>query len=503
MNLSLLELSKISKSMAGREILRDVDLAIRPGQGHILIGENGAGKSTICKIIGGELPFDSGELRFAGRACSFTNPRMARQLGIRTVSQEAMIFPHLSVAENIFIGQEPSLPWFPPLMDKHLMFSSCHRFFREHGFNLDPDLPMRCLGLGEQRLVEILRAAMCGPRLIAVDEATASLSEPEKHSIFRLLRALMACGVSVLLVTHCLEDLRHFGDWVTVLKEGRVAAGGPLNELALPEIIRLMARERAPGNYPKLRCRSGRVLLEARNISRPPALDSIDLILHSGEVLGLAGLLGSGRTALARALVGIDRTTGGEILIDGRRVSLNNPSDAVRAGMCYLTEDSRGKGLFLSLNVPANITITDMDRVRDGFFLNLYREELLAKGYIDELCIGLPNPRASTAQLSGGNQQKVALAKWLYRRARIFVLDEPTKGLDFETKCDFYNIINELTRCGAGVVFISSDLQELRGMSDRIMVLYSGRLAGELPAEEATEERLLLLATGGHVHPVG
>ena len=492
-----MELLQIRKYLGGRLVLDQVDLAIHPGQSHMLMGENGAGKSTICKIASGDLSPDAGEIRVDGVRKVFTDPREASLCGIRCVHQEQMVFPELTVAENIFIGLERNLSWLPVLLDQRRMFEDCVRVFRELHLRLDPNAPMGRLGLGEQRMVEIVRAAMVNPRLIVVDEATASLSEPDRQNIFALLRMLMARGAGVLLVTHRLQDLRHFGDYVTVLKEGRVAAAGSLAALDLPEVVRLMAHDKPVSAYPKLRRKPGRTLLEVKALSRAPILEGIDLTLHRGEVVGLAGLMGSGRTALARTMAGIDRATGGEILIDGRRIRLRDPSDAVRLGMCYVTEDSRGKGLFLSLNVPANITITDIDRVRDGFFLNLYREELLAKGFIDELRIGLPNPDAPASLLSGGNQQKVALAKWLYRCARIFILDEPTRGLDVETKLDFYNIINELTRCGAGVILISSDLQELQGMSDRILVMYGGSLAGELPREQATEEHILFLAMGG------
>lgn len=492
-----LELRKIDKLLAGRLVLSQVDLELQAGRCHVLIGENGAGKSTICRIIAGDLRPDAGEMLLDGRPVAFSSPREANRHGIKSIYQEQMIFPHLSVAANICIGQEPSMAWLPLLIDERRIYRSCLSFFEELGIRLDPHMPMSRLGMGEQRLVEILRAAMAKPRAIVLDEATASLAEPERQAIFRLLTALMARGMGVLFVTHRLDDLRSFGDSVTVLKEGKVAASGALAGIGLPEVVKLMARDRPVTSYPKLPCKPGRVLLQTRALSRRPTVEDIDLSLRSGEVLGLAGLMGSGRTALARTLVGIDPPSSGEVFIDGKRVRLRNPSDAVKLGMCYVTEDPKGKGLFLSLNVPANITITDIDRIRDRFFLNLYREELLARGYIEELHIGLPEPQALAAKLSGGNQQKVALAKWLYRCARIFVLDEPTKGLDLETKMDFYNIMNELTRCGAGIILISSDLPELRGMCDRIAVMYGGRIAGVLSKEAATEEEILLLAMGG------
>jgi len=492
-----LELIKISRFLGSRQILTHVDMALYPKQAHILIGENGAGKSTICKIIGGDMSFDAGELHLDGKARTFNGPREANFCGIRSIYQETQIFPQLTVAENIFFGRERTQAWLPMLINQQLMDDACASFFQTLGIKLNPKITMDRLGLGQLRVVEILRAAMMEPNLIVVDEATASLAEPDRQMIFGLLQALMERGVSILLVTHRLQDLAHFGDRVTVLKEGRVSASGPVGEIGIPEIVRLMARETALAHYPKLNCKTGRSLLQAKNLCRTPILEAIDFTLHCGEVLGLAGLLGSGRTALARTIAGVVRATDGEVLINGRRIRLREPSDAVQAGMCYVAEDSRRKGLFLSLNVPANITITDMDRVRGRFFLNPYREEILARGFIDELGIGLPDPYAPASRLSGGNQQKVALAKWLYRCAQIFVLDEPTRGLDVETKLDFYNIINELVRCGAGVILISSDLQELQGMSDRILVMYSGRIVGEMSKNQASEERILFLATGG------
>lgn len=491
----LLEARNISKSFGGIGVLEAVTFDLRRGEVHALVGENGAGKSTLMNILSGVVRPDSGEMFCENRPIRFEGPRDAQALGISFVHQELALVPQLSVAENVFLGRHPVSHGFVNFREMH---QRTRRVLGELGREIDPRRPVAELSLAERQLVEIARAVAFESRLIIMDEPTAPLSDHDAQALFRCIRLLRARGVSVIYISHRLKEIFEISDRVTVLRDGRRVLTQPTPAVTHEELVRAMIgvelkerlRSAAPGSaQPE----------EALRIR-----GSIDLTVHRGEIVGLAGLAGAGRTRLLEWLFGAGgaqrRTTGGnacpagEVLVNGRPARLRTPVDAVRNGLALVPDDRKTKGLVLGASVLQNIALAGG---RARFFVRRSQEERMAQQWIGALRIKVAGLSQPVVYLSGGAQQKVVLAKWLFAGARVFLLDEPTRGIDVGAKAEIYDMIRTLAGEGAAILMASSELEELMGLADRIVVMHRGRIAGELAHAEATEERIMHLATGG------
>jgi len=491
----LLEARNISKSFGGIGVLEAVTFDLRWGEVHALVGENGAGKSTLMNIVSGVVRPDAGEMFCESRPIRFEGPRDAQALGISFVHQELALVPQLSVAENVFLGRHPVSHGFVNFREMH---ERTRQVLGELGREIDPRRPVTELSLTERQLVEIARAVAFESRLIIMDEPTASLSDHDAQALFRCIRLLRARGVSVIYISHRLKEIFEISDRVTVLRDGQRVLTQPTSEVTHEELVRAMI-----GVELKERLRSA----AAGSAQSEEALriqGSISLTVHRGEIVGLAGLAGAGRTRLLEWLFGAGgthrRTTGGdtcpttEVLVNGRRARLRTPVDAIRNGLALVPDDRKTKGLVLGASVLQNIALAGG---RTRFFVRRSQEEPVAQQWIGTLRIKVAGLSQPVVYLSGGNQQKVVLAKWLFAGARVFLLDEPTRGIDVGAKAEIYDMIRTLAGGGAAVLMASSELEELMGVADRIVVMHRGRIAGELARAEATEERIMHLATGG------
>jgi ribose transport system ATP-binding protein len=491
----LLEMVGITRRFPGVLALDDVSFDLRGGEVHALIGENGAGKSTLMKILNGALSADSGEVRVNGEPVRITSPATAARLGIGMVYQEACLAPHLTAGENILLGREPvrgGLVDFPTL----------HRVAQQALDRLECGICSRArvadLGIAGQQMVEIARALSQDARFLIMDEPTAPLSDTESSLLFNRIRTLREQGVAIAYISHRLEEVMDLSDRVTVLRDGRRVASLRTAETGAAELVRLMVGRELSDVYPTRRAHVGEELLRAERLSRPPGLLEVSFSLHRGEVLGLGGLMGSGRTELARALFGADRPVGGRLTVDGRPMSIVSPHQAIAAGMAFLTEDRKRDGLALGLPVRANITLANLPRVMSRGLIRSGLERQTAAECAKRVDVRAGSLEQPARSLSGGNQQKVVIAKWLLTQARIFLFDEPTQGIDVAARAEVYGLIDELARLGAGVLLISSYLPELLALSDRILVMSRGRIAGELSRAQATQERVMELAALGH-----
>ncbi len=491
---ALLRMRGIRKRFPGVVALDGVDLEVDRGEVHVLLGENGAGKSTLMKILAGACPMDAGEILLDGRAVEIRTPRQALGLGIATIYQELALVPELSVAENIVLGSEPVVGM--GVIDRVALNRTASQVLEDLGSSIDPGTRVARLSLAEQQMVEVAKALSVEARVLVMDEPTSALTESEIERLFATIRPLKQRGVAVIYISHRLQEIAAVGDRVTVLRDGRHVATRAAATAPLPGLIRLMADRDLGEHFPKRTGSPGEVLLAVEGLSRGRTLRGISFELRAGEVLGIAGLVGAGRTELARALFGVDGFDRGEVRVRGRCVRIRSPRDAIRLGLGFLSEDRKKEGLILSESVRANVSLPNLDRVSRLGLLDRVAEADLAVRFVDALRIKLAGIEQGARQLSGGNQQKVVLAKWLAREADILIFDEPTRGIDVAGKVEIYKLINQLTARGAAVLMISSELPEVLAMSDRILVMRAGSIVAELARGEADQETVLALALG-------
>ena len=489
----ILSMIGIRKSFPGVVALDGVDLTLRAGEVHMLLGENGAGKSTLMKILGGAYRNDAGEIRLRGQAIEINSPRAALSLGIRVIAQELNLVPHLSVAENIFLGAAPTL--VPGVIDWRKLRADTTALLADLGMDLDAGAPVHQLSLAQRQMVEIAKALRGDAAILVMDEPTSALTSREVDNLFRLINQLSARGVAVVYITHRLDEVYRIGHCVTVLRDGRLVKTALLSEVTVGELVRFMANRDLDDHFPKRRQAPGRELLTVEGLGRRGVLHDISFTLHAGEVIGIAGLLGAGRSELARVLAGADRCDTGSIARDGRAIQLRTPADAIRNGIGLLPEDRKAEGLVAELTVARNLALPHGRRLARAGFLPRRCEEQLAEPIVSDLRVKA-TPAQQVRLLSGGNQQKVVLGKWLAGDARVFIFDEPTRGVDVAAKVEIYNLMNRLTESGAGIIMISSELPELLGMSDRILVMRGGRIHDAFDATVATQERVLSAALG-------
>jgi ABC-type sugar transport system ATPase subunit len=490
----LLQLNGIQKRFGGVVALRRGDLSVNAGEVHLLMGENGAGKSTLMKIVAGMLERDGGEFRWRGQGVRFRAPAEAAANGIAMVHQESLLAPHLSVAENIFLGHEDRLPF--GWVNRRQIAARAARIIEEHRFPLQADWRVDKLSPAGKQMVEICRAIQQGSSLLIFDEPTSSLPETETQEVFRIVRALRERNVGVIYITHRLDELRSIGDRVTVLRDGETVHSCPLGELSTDQLIRHMVGRELDATYHREPIPPGEELLRVHNLWRNPVLLDISFALRAGEIVGMAGLIGAGRTELCRALFGIDPIDSGKIWIAGKPVRIGSPREAVEAGLALIPEDRQRNGLATGLPVAHNMTMPKLARVSRFGFLDRNQEKRLASEFSARLHIRADSPKQLAGRLSGGNQQKVVISKWLLSGAKVFLFDEPTRGIDVAAKADVFEVMNELARNGAAILMVSSEISELLQVADRILVMRQGRIAGELPGKTTPDEIMRYAAFG-------
>lgn len=489
----VLEMRGVTKQYPGVLALHDVEFILEPGEVHCLVGENGAGKSTLMKILSGAVRKDAGTITVGGIEAAIDSPADARALGIGVIYQDFKLVPHLSVAENILLGSEPVMGW-TPLIDRTVM----HRKAAEALHMLGEDIPTAAmvdhLSVAQRQMVEIAKALSRNVRVLAMDEPTAPLTDRETERLFGVIRTLRSRGVGIIYISHRLEEIFDIGDRLTILRDGTRVRTCLMKEIDRPGLIRAMVGRELESEYPRARLTRGNELLVLRGM-RSEKIHDISLTLYRGEVLGLAGLVGAGRTELARLVFGADPRTGGTILLDGREIAPSSPDEAIREGIGLLTEDRNKFGLIMNMSIRENISLANLRDIMRGPFIDRSKDEAVARKFSAELHIKPPDIETNVEALSGGNRQKVVLARWLNTRAKVLIFDEPTAGIDVGVKYEIYLLINRLAEQGIGVIVISSDLPELLGICHRIAVLCEGNLTGILDARDATQESVMTHAT--------
>jgi ribose transport system ATP-binding protein len=486
----------ISKSFPGVKALEDVSLQVRAGEVHALLGENGAGKSTLMQILAGAQPADTGEILLDGKAVHITGPQAAMDLGISIIYQEFNLVPYLTAAENIFLGREPKAA-LPGFVDFGTLYRESQQIIDKLGVKLSARTPVHRLSVAQQQMVEIAKATSRKCRIIVMDEPSATLTDHELRSLFELIRRLKSEGVAIIYISHRMEEIFEICDRVTVMRDGKWVATADIGDLTRESVIKLMVGRELTQMIPKEPAPIGEVALEVRGIERKGVLHNISMQVRRGEILGIAGLVGAGRTELARVIFGADRADSGEILLFGTSVRIKSPQDAIKLGIGLVTEDRKQQGLVLGMAVRENITLANLGALTTFSFIQAKREREVSTRYVGDLRVKTPTIEQTVQNLSGGNQQKVVLAKWLFTNSRVLIFDEPTRGIDVGAKTEIYQLMNELARQGVAIIMISSELPEVIGMSDRILVMHEGAVAGELSREEATQEKIMHLATGG------
>lgn len=492
----LLEMRGITKQFPGVLALDDVSLDLREGEVHCLLGENGAGKSTLMKILAGAQPADRGDILIGGRPAAVTSPARARELGVSMIYQEFNLSPFLSVAENIFLGREPRVGK-TPFIDGARLRRDAEEVLRHMGVTLDVRLPVNRLSVAQMQMVEIAKTVSVNARILVMDEPSATLTDHELASLFTLIGELRGRGMGILYISHRLEEVFQIGDRATVMRDGRHVATRDVAGLTREDIIRMMVGRELTEEFPKVSLPRGAERLRVEGLTREGLFSDVGFSLHAGEIVGLTGLVGSRRTEVVRAIFGADRPSAGRVFVDGREVVVSSPRDAIAHGVGLLTEDRKNQGLVLGMSVRENITLANLGALVRGIFVKGGAERRVAEDFVRELQIKTPSVEQAVQLLSGGTQQKVVLARWLFTNAGILMFDEPTRGVDVGAKTEIFRLMNALLERGAAVLMVSSELPEVLGMCDRILVMHEGRLAGELSRAEATQERIMQLGTGG------
>jgi ribose transport system ATP-binding protein len=492
-NAPILDMRGIDKSFPGAHALRAVDLTVARGEVMGLVGENGAGKSTLVKILSGAYRRDAGEIRIAGEVVEPESPRHMIEFGVAVIYQEPSLAPHLTAAENIFMGRLPTTRI--GLVDWNRVGRDTLAVSEHLGLELKPRARVGRLSVADRQMIEIAKALSRNARLIVLDEPSAVLGEAELRGLFEVIRRLAATGVAFIYISHRLNEVFRVTDRVTVMKDGQVVATEPTQELTTDRLVRLMVGRDLSELYPDKRAELGCVALSLRGVTRRGAIADVDLTVREGEILGVAGLVGSGRTELLRAVEGADPIDAGDVEVFGRPVTITSPSDAIELGVGLLTEDRKADGLMLKQSVAFNVTIAHLREIVRRGLLRPARERKTVEEYRRRLAVRASGPNALISQLSGGNQQKCILARWLHANCRILLIDEPTRGVDVGAKREIYELLTHLAERGVAIVMVSSDLPEVLGLSDRIIVMREGRVTAELVRAEATEELIMHHAT--------
>jgi ABC-type sugar transport system ATPase subunit len=494
----LLSLHGVTKTFGPVTALDDVSLDVYPGEILALIGENGAGKSTLLRVLSGDHHPDRGQLLQGDREVSLASPRAAHQLGIRVIYQEPEIAATVSVAENLFMGELPTR--LGPFVDRRRLMRDVEEVLARSGFGdeIDPRMQADRLSPAQRQLVEILKAMKGDVRVLALDEPTSSLTEEEVKRLVAIVEGLRDEGVGIIYVSHRIREIMRLADRVAVLRDGKLVAVRKAGEATEDELVQLMVGRPVQSFFGRRSHARQEVALRVEGLTTDWLRD-VSFDVRHGEVVGLAGLIGAGRTELARTLFGLSPITSGSISIDGRALRLRSPKDAIGAGIGFAPEDRKREGLFLPRSVGENISISILERLRRFRFMRFGRERRLVDELIERLSVRTPSASQEISKLSGGNQQKAVLARWLARRPRLLILDEPTRGVDVGAKAEIYRLIHDLAGEGMAILFISSELPEVLGVSDRILVMQNGRLTGELDASEATEQAVLALAMADHL----
>ncbi len=493
-DIPLLRMQAISKTFPGVRALVEVDFDVRAGEVHALVGENGSGKSTLMKIAGGEVLADEGQVFLEEEPTTFRRPGDAISAGISSIAQEVPLVPEFTVAENVLLGRLPTrrlgfVDW--PGAHRHAA-----EVMRELELAIDPGVVAGTLPLDQQQMVSIARALSLRSKLVIFDEATSSLTDDEVQALFRAIRRLRRRGVGVVFITHRLREVYEVADRVTVLRDGRVVGTLPLADAAETRLTSMMVGRELKDYFGKQKVERGAVALQVRDLRGAGVVRDVSFDLHAGEIVGLAGLVGAGRSELLGMLFGLRRIAGGEVTIDGRAVTIAEPRDAIRQGMALVPEDRRRSGLVPMLSVGQNLTMAAHARMAPGFLLRPSEERAIAQRHVDQLRIKTSGLYTPVRLLSGGNQQKVVVGKWMAVNPRIWLLDEPTRGVDVGAKAEIHRLMSELAKAGMAILMSSSELIDLLGVCDRVLVMFRGRVVADLPRSDATEERAIYYATG-------
>lgn len=490
-----IELRNIHKAFGSNEVLKGVDLKLKSGEVHALMGENGAGKSTLMNILTGIHKQDKGQIFVDGKEISFKNPLEAEAYGIAFIHQELNIWPNLSILENLFLMH--SVTNGMGILDFKTMRAMAEQKCREIEIELPLDMEAGECSVGQQQMTEIVRNLLLDAKVVIMDEPTAALTERETEKLFEVMRSMKKRGVAMVYISHRMEEVTQNCDTITVMRDGVSVATKPVKEYSMEQIVRDMVGRSITEFYPDRRNKPGEVLLEVKHFEQPGVFHDINFNLRKGEILGFAGLMGSGRTEIMRAVFGVDPHAGGELVFKGEPLKITKPEDAINAGMGFVTENRKTEGLILDFSILRNIALPSVDSFAKSGVINFN----ILNGFADKMAKKLGVKTSSldleAGALSGGNQQKVVIAKWVGMHPGVIIMDEPTRGIDVGAKRDIYELMNELTASGVSIIMVSSELPEVLGMSDRIVVVHEGRIAGELLHDEADQEKIMTLATGG------
>ncbi|WP_211655941.1 sugar ABC transporter ATP-binding protein [Planococcus alpniumensis] len=492
----MINMTDICKSFSGNAVLKKVHFSLQKGEIHALMGENGAGKSTLMKIMSGIYTRDSGTVEVKGKKVEFTSPKQAEAEGIAVIHQELNILPHLSIADNLFLGREETVGRTGILKTKD-MERKTKKILGDLGLDIDPSLPASTLSVGQQQLVEIGKALSMDAEMIIMDEPTAALTDREIETLFVTIRDLQKRGVSFVYISHRMEEIFSLCDRITILRDGEFVGERKISETSFEEIVQLMVGRELGDRFPERSSTIGDVKLSVKGLSRKDCFEDISFDIHKGEIVSIAGLMGAGRTEVAQSLFGYKKADSGTVELDGKPAKIDNPQKAKELGIGYVTEDRKSEGLIVDFTVEENISMANFESISKKGLLSKDKERSLYDRMVKRLGIRTSGPDQAAKSLSGGNQQKVVIAKWLGIEPDVLILDEPTRGVDVGAKKEIYSIINELAARGVAILMISSELPEVIGMADRVLVMHEGKLAADVPKQEMTQETIMHYATGG------
>ncbi|MBE9917605.1 sugar ABC transporter ATP-binding protein [Paenibacillus donghaensis] len=490
-----IQMQGIHKAFGSNQVLSGVDFDLREGEVHALMGENGAGKSTLMNILTGLHPRDKGTILIDGKETYFANPKEAERQGIAFIHQELNIWPDMTVAENLFIGKEMSSSW--GLLKSKEMKALAKEQFKKLSVDIPLNIEAGQCSVGQQQMIEIAKALLTDTKVLIMDEPTSALTEREIQKLFEVIRSLKQEGVSIVYISHRMEEIFEICDRITVMRDGRTVDTKEIPQTDFNEVVKKMVGRELTERFPARNPSPGEVVLEVEHASRKGLFEDVSFKVREGEIVGFSGLMGSGRTEIMRALFGLDRLDQGDIRMFGKKAVIRKPVDAVKHGIGFITEDRKDEGLILDFSVRENMVLPSLSGFTSKGIISAQKEKMFVDALVKRLQIKTHSSETAAGNLSGGNQQKVVIAKWVGIGPKLLILDEPTRGVDVGAKREIYQLMNELTGHGVAIIMVSSELPEVLGMSDRIVVVHEGRITGELSKEEATQEKIMTLATGG------